>query len=94
MGKHRRTSHAAMHVPFVQAKDPARPPQSDSLGRTTRGLVALTLVLGGLGAEAAAVAAHGGGDHAAAGQRTTYGHASTTYHLTSSGGTTGSPWMY
>lgn len=93
MGKHRRPSHAVRYVRTVQAKSLIKAPQNVSLGRATGGVVALTLVLGGLGAEAAAASTHGS-DHINAGQSVRDGHVGMSHSLASPGPVSGRPWMY
>jgi hypothetical protein len=94
MGKHRRPSHAARYVRTVHAAGLIKEPQSVSLGRVTGGVVALTLVLGGLGAEAAAASTHGAGDHVGTGHALGRGHVGASHELASSDSTSGRPWMY
>jgi hypothetical protein len=94
MGKHRRTSHVTRCVQAVQAKGLIKAPQNVSLGRATGGAVALALVLGGLGAEAAAASTHVGGDHANAGQTANGGRVGTSHALASPNGVSQRPWMY
>jgi hypothetical protein len=93
MGKHRRPSHVAKYVHAVHGDGSIKAPQNASLGRMTGGVVALTLVLGGLGTEAAAAATHGG-DQAGAGQRVSGDHIGTTHQLASAGHVSQGPWMY
>jgi hypothetical protein len=62
-------------------------------------MVALALVLGGIGTEAAAATAHGDVNHAGAGQpgvdqHGADGHTGATHLLASSGSTSQRPWMY
>jgi hypothetical protein len=93
MGKHRRTSHVTRCVRTVQAKGLIKAPQNVSLGRATGGMVALALVLGGVGAEAAAASTHGG-DHANAGQPGGTSRIGTSHTLASPDGVSQRPWMY
>jgi len=95
MGKHRRTSRVARYLQTVPAHGVIKVPQSDSLGRATLGVAALALVVGSLGAEAAAVSSHGAGELVGAGQQAVSGHAGPSYHLASAGSTISQrPWMY
>ena len=94
MGKHRRTSHVARHVQTVQAKGLIKTSQMVPLGRATGGVVALTLVLGGLGAEAAAASTHGGSDHINAGQHVNSGHIGASHSLARPDVVSQRPWMY
>jgi hypothetical protein len=77
----------------VQATSLIKTPQNVSLGRATGGMVALALVLGGVGAEAAAASTHGG-DHANAGQAAGSGRIGTSHSLASPDGVSQRPWMY
>ena len=94
MGKHRRTSHVARYVQAVQANGLIKAPQNVSLGRATGGVVALALVLGGIGAEAAAASTHGGDDHVNAGQPVGSGRIGTSHSLASPDVVSQRPWMY
>lgn len=93
MGKHRRTSHVARRVRAVQGEGLIKAPQNVSLGRMTGGAVALALVLGGIGAEAAA-SAHGGSDQIGAGQRAGEGHVGASHQLAGPNVISQRPWMY
>jgi hypothetical protein len=93
MGKHRRTSQAAWYVRAVHGEGLTKAPQNVSLGRMTGGMVALAIVLGGLGAEAAA-AAHVGGEHNGAGQKTGSGSVGASRQLADPGVVGQRPWMY
>jgi hypothetical protein len=68
--------------------------QTDPPGRAARGILILALVLGGLGAEAAAIPGHGTGDHASAHRTASNIRLETSAHLTSSGHAIRNPWMY
>ena len=94
MGKHRRPSHASRYVRAVHDKGLIKAPQNVSLGRATGGVVALTLVLGGLGAEAAAASTHSVGDHVNAGQNVRDGRTGTSHALASPNPISQRPWMY
>jgi hypothetical protein len=93
MGKHRRPSHVAKYVQAVHGESLMKAPQNVSLGRMTGGVVALTLVLGALGAEAAAASTIGG-DHNGAGQPVGGGHVGTSHQLASPDVGSPRPWMY
>jgi|HubBroStandDraft_1064217.scaffolds.fasta_scaffold417532_1 hypothetical protein len=93
MGKHRRPSHVARYVHAVHGDGLIKAPQNVSLGRMTGGVVALTLVLGGLGAEAAAASTHGV-DHNGARQPVGSGHVGTSHQLADPAVGTPRPWMY
>jgi hypothetical protein len=94
MGKHRRTSHAAKYVRAVHAEGLIKTPQNVSLGRVTGSAVALALVLGGVGAEAASAATTHGGDHVGAGKSVRGHHVGTSHLLVSTNAVSQRPWMY
>lgn len=94
MGKHRRAPHAVMRVPTAAAEALTQASQNESLGRAARGIAVLALVVGSLGAEAAAASGHGGHDHVGAAQPVGTSHIGGSYQLTSSGGISHRPWMY
>lgn len=93
MGRHRRTSYVARCVRAVQGEELIKASQNVSLGRMAGGVVALTLVLGGLGTEAAAASTHGG-DQVGAGHPVDGGHVGTSHQLASPGIVSQRPWMY
>lgn len=67
--------------------------RNDPLGRTTRGVLILALVIGGLGAEAAAISGHGSEGHASnhpAGKA----RVGTSVYLKTHSHVTNRPWMY
>ena len=90
MKAHRWIQPVGVHVRTVPAEGLAGAPRTDPLVRTARGMVILALVLGGLGAEAAASPGHVSADHANGHQQT--GNirlmASATLHIANR------PWIY
>jgi len=64
MAKHRRILHEVAQPRIVPAEGLAGVVRTDPLVRTARGITILALVLGGLGAGAAASSGHSGADHA------------------------------
>lgn len=93
MGKHRRTPHVFSPARAISGKGVTTAPQTDSLGRATRGIAVLALVLGSLGAEAAAVSGFGA-DHVGARQPLGGSRIGADSQLTSSGRISQRPWMY
>jgi len=90
MKAHRWTQHVAKHARTVPAESLAEAPRTDPLARTARGMVILSLVIGGLGAAAAASPGHVSADHANGHQQTGDIRlmASTVLH------TANRPWIY
>jgi len=86
MAKHRRILHEVAQPRIVPTEGVAGAVQTDPLVRTARGITILALVLGGLGAGAAASSGHSGADHAR-----THQPAGNT-HLAAAKGSR--PWLY
>jgi hypothetical protein len=68
MKTHRRVRHIAMHARTVPVGGLPETPRTDPMVRTTRGILILALLLGGLGAEATELSGHGSAGHASAHQ--------------------------
>jgi hypothetical protein len=70
MKAHRWTQYVARHARTVPDESLAEAPRADSLARTARGMVIMSLVIGGLGAGAAASSGHASADHVNGHQQT------------------------
>lgn len=70
MKAHRWTQYVARHARTVPDESLAGAPRTDPLARTARGMVILSLVIGGLGAGAVASPGHVSTDHANGHQQT------------------------
>ena len=81
-----------MQARIGPAESPTGATRNNPPGRAARGILILALVLGGLGAEAAATSGHGAGDHASAHHTAGNLRPGASAYLTSSGHT--NPWMY
>jgi hypothetical protein len=64
VGKHRRVPHASVQPRTVSLEEFPEGPRSDPPAQAARGILILALVLGGLGAGAAASSGYGSADHA------------------------------
>jgi hypothetical protein len=92
MKTHRRIPHAVMQARTVPVECPTGALRTDPLGQTARGILILTLVLGGLGGGAAATSGYGSGDHASAHQPGgDIRLGASAYPISSS---RSNPWMY
>jgi hypothetical protein len=89
MKTHRQTLHVAKHARTAPADGVTEAQRTDPLVRTARRILILALVLGSIGAEAAASSGFAGTDHTSANQPTN--HVQLTSAATMS---VHSPWMY
>jgi len=87
MKTRKRIPHVAKHARTVPVEGLAGAPRTDPLARTARGIFILTLVLGSIGADAAASSGSSSADHAGTHQP------ASNIRLTAAGHTA-SPWMY
>jgi hypothetical protein len=92
MKVHRRVPYTPMHALTVTAEGLSGTPRSESLGRAGRGIIILAFALGSIGAEAAAVSAHG--DLASAAQPAGSIRLGANMSPISSQHITQRPWMY
>lgn len=92
MKVHRRVPYTPMHALTVTAEGPSGTPRSESLGRAGRGIIILAFALGSIGAEAAAVSAHG--DLASAAQSAGSIRLGANMSPISAQHITQRPWMY
>lgn len=82
-------THSSIRPVVTKARiGPARSPtgvtRTDTTGRTTRGILIMALVLGGLGAEGAITSGHGTGDQASAHNAAGDNRPAASAYLTSS----------
>jgi hypothetical protein len=94
MKTHKWIPHVVMQARTVPVEGLTGALRTDPLGRAARGIVILALVLGGLGADAAATSGYGSGDHASAHQPTGNIRLGANSYLISRDHITGRPWMY
>jgi len=88
MKTHRRVRYVAMHARTVPVEGLPETPRTDPMVRTTRGILIMTLVLGGVGADAAVSSSHVNADHASSHQPA--GH----IHLAAGNRAVSGPWIY
>ena len=89
MTTHRRILHDVIPARTIPVEGLPGALRTDPLARAARGILILSLVLGSLGADAAASSAHGSADHASTRQP-----AGNIRLTASSGHIAGKPWMY
>lgn len=92
--KRRCTPYVAMHARTVPADQSVLVPRTDPRSRATRGMVITALVLGSLGASAAAASGYGIGDHAGAHQPAGNIRLGASSPVSSSVLVNDRPWMY
>jgi hypothetical protein len=86
--------YVPMHARTIPADGPTGALRTDPPVRAVRGFVILALVLGGLGADAAATSGYGSSDHASAHQPAGNISLGAGSYALSPRHITGRPWMY